>query len=120
MSKQGKEGRSLLFNTRMKGLGPVDKMFDRDRQMKITIISQGDESVGIFGSEATVELDKVFVTENEGMREIVRNILSGAFGELFDGSVEVRFEDECPDCYSTEGHKSGCPSEEAIEGRNET
>ncbi len=79
--------------------------------MKVIIVSRGGESVGIFPSDATVELDTLFVTDNEGMREIVRSILSSAFGELFDDRVAVWFDDECPDCGSiTTLHKACCPS----------
>lgn len=69
--------------------------------MKATIFCNGDPSVGINGSEATVDMpydDSLF--EEPEVREGIRQTLKEAFAEIWDdGSTAVLFSDQCPDCW---------------------
>ena len=76
--------------------------------MKIHIESSDDPSVGIFGCDATVEVDWPAMDGDDEERERVRSIMVNAFNEMFDGLRSVWFEDECRECLGRDGKHNGC------------
>lgn len=67
--------------------------------MKITVWSNGDPSVGIYGNEANIEIpymDIADIDEYE-LRESWRGMLAETFSEMFDDKAKVMFEDEFED-----------------------
>jgi len=69
--------------------------------MKVFAITQGDRSVGIFSSEATLGLNIHKSDLDDDYREDVRKLFKSLMEELYDDSnVGVWFEDECASCQS--------------------
>lgn len=80
----------------------------------LRITMAGDPTVGIPSLNDTIEL-KWDLDEYADERERVRSIIAGAWKDLYDeGSVDVVFDDECPDCLGVGYHKPSCPN--AIKG----
>lgn len=79
------------------------------RNVEVIIDIHGDPSVGINGFTDRLEL-KWDLDEYPNERERIRAILQKAWAELYDeGDIDVRFGDECPDCYGIGYHKPSCP-----------
>lgn len=71
--------------------------------MKIYVINHGDPSVGIWSSEATIDLPydnaEDCMQYRDGDRNTFRKEIKEFFEEnVFGDKVSVLFEDECPDC----------------------
>jgi len=66
--------------------------------MKITILSQGDRSVGIPDGEWIVEEVGMSLPITEAERALKRADYRFAFADMIDGPFGVFFEDECVDC----------------------
>lgn len=64
--------------------------------MKVSIWSDGDRSVGINGFSASVDIGD-FLTDDPDMRDDTRKRLAECFGELWDETAHVMFEDEMKD-----------------------
>ena len=78
-------------------------------RVEIYLHIPGDPSVGIMSLTDHITLQWE-LDEFQGERERVREILSKAWGELYDDGVSVHFGDECPDCLGVGYHKPSCPS----------
>jgi hypothetical protein len=65
----------------------------------VIVSAHGDPSVGI--PSISEKLEGLFLPDldTSDERERVRKIFHEAFSELWDDYADVRFEDECPDCY---------------------
>ena len=64
--------------------------------MKVSIWSDGDRSVGINGFSATVDIGDYEDLDEEN-RQYMREKLSECFGELWDETAHVMFDDEIDD-----------------------
>lgn len=68
-----------------------------DTRVHVTITTEGDPSVGIWGTTDTIMLD-IDLEHDAYERERVRDELAQAWGVLHDDIATVRFSDECPSC----------------------
>lgn len=70
---------------------------------KLTVSCEGDRSVGIWGEETTILIDKKFISGEYGeiseCRKWIRDHVADLFKELFDDNrTQAHFEDECCGC----------------------
>lgn len=75
----------------------------KSEYIKILVSCDGDPSVGIWGDQTEILIEKRFVTEDYGdpkeTRKWLKEQLTPIFSELFDDqSTHVIFEDECWNC----------------------
>jgi hypothetical protein len=71
--------------------------------IKLTVTSQGDRSVGIWGNEATLIIERKLVNGDYGdskdCRKFIKESVIKMFNELFDDTrVHACFNDECWNC----------------------
>jgi hypothetical protein len=69
--------------------------------IKLNVSCQGDRSVGIWGEDTEVLIERKFIDGGYGddCREFIKEKITDIFKELFDdGSTSCRFEDECWNC----------------------
>ena len=76
-------------------------MFTRDK-LEISVFNDGDRNVGLNGIDmkVTIEVNTEFrslIREDEN-RKLMRADLRKFFVAWLDEEVDVRFDDECPDC----------------------
>lgn len=79
-------------------------MARKSKYIKITIAGHGDPSVGIWGDETTIQLERRFVDDklpgdNPENRKFIKYNMKSIFKELFDDNrINAWFEDECSQC----------------------
>jgi hypothetical protein len=76
---------------------------DLQGHIKLTISCEGDRSVGIWGEDTTILIDKKFISGDYGdapdCRKWIRDKVADLFKELFDDNrTRACFEDECWEC----------------------
>lgn len=82
--------------------------------VKATVSASGDTSEGKLPTRITIDGLPNGLADH---RAEWRAILSFSFQEILDDSVDVIFDDECPDCFSTVGHRHNCPTKSGVTGR---
>lgn len=89
--------------------------------MQIYIRCPGDRSVGIRDANVTIDVPCTpgsafdgYEGEEKEPREVCRDELHKFWERFFGEGVEVRFEDECPDCYRPRQPGQDCPNPNCI------
>jgi len=81
---------------------PACSLF-KPKYIKLLVSCEGDRSVGIWGDNTEVLIERRFIEPNYGEpaenRKWLREQITTIFKELFDdGSTRCQFEDECYGC----------------------